>query len=250
MDRLETYVIDDRGVPGDPPPRRVLFLLHGYDATEHDLTSLGPLVDPAGRYLVAGARGPVSTGVGGSAWFTSGPLGPDADTFHRSLAALHHTLDELCADRLLQRDEVVIGGFSQGAAMALALALDDPTRAAPAGVLCWSGFLVDVDGFTPAWTDRAGTPTLVQHGRLDETVPFELGRDTAHTLRHQGLDVSFHEYDSGHQVTIESLIDARSWLAALDRQDSDHDIAERDIAERDIADHEGRSAASTPRGRP
>lgn len=220
MDRLETYVITDRGVPGSPHPRRLLVLLHGYDATEHDLTSLGPLLDPAGRYLVAGARGPVPTDGNGTAWFSYGPLGPDADTFHHSLGALHTTLDQLCAEHVMTRDEVVLGGFSQGAAMALALGLDDPTRPPPAGILCWSGFLADVDGFSPAWAARARTPVLVQHGRLDETVPVELGRDTAATLAHHGLDVSFHEYEIGHQLTIEALADARSWLATIDASGS------------------------------
>lgn len=214
MDRLPTYVIAERGTPAPARAERLLVLLHGYDATEHDLTSIGPLLDPDGRYLVAGIRGPVPTEGTGTAWFSYKPLGPDPDTFHPSLAALDATVNELCAEHVMRRDEVVFAGFSQGAAMALAVSLGRGLDR-PAGAICLSGFLADVRGLDYGWDERAGLPVLVQHGTEDETVPVELGRDTAATLEHHGLAVTYDEHPIGHQTTLESLTVARTWLVGL-----------------------------------
>jgi phospholipase/carboxylesterase len=212
--RLQTYVIAERGAL--VPPTRMLVLLHGYDATEHDLTALGPLLDPDVRFLVAGPRGPVAPAEGsGAAWFSYGPLGPDPATFHDSLRRLHDTVDALCAEHLMARDELVIGGFSQGAAMALAFGLGRSERTPPAGVLCLSGYLADVEELDYDWEAGSQVPVLVQHGTRDRTVPVELGRDTAATLAHHGIPVTFQEFDMAHQTTIESLAAAQDWLAAV-----------------------------------
>jgi phospholipase/carboxylesterase len=206
-----SYVIEGRGQPS-----RLLVLLHGFDADEHGLAALGPLIDPDGRFLVAAPRGPVDVPDGtGRAWWRYGPRGPDPETFHASFHALHQEIDRLCAAHLMTRDEMVVGGFSQGGAMALALALGASSRPRPAGVLCLSGFLVDVDGLDYDWDADLDLPVLVQHGRADELVPVEMGRDTATTLDHQGVEVTFRDYDMGHQTTLESLADARDWLASV-----------------------------------
>jgi phospholipase/carboxylesterase len=210
---LPTYVITDRFTRGEGRAERLLFLLHGFGATEHDLTALGPLLDPDGHLLIAGARGPHAA-EGGAAWFTSTPLGPEPSSLLASLDALHATLDHLCAEHLLGRDEVIVGGFSQGAAMALALAFVADERPAPAGVLCLSGFLADARGVEYDWSPSA-PPVLVQHGTLDDVVPVDLGRDTAALLEMHGVPVTYQQYDMGHQTTLESLADARDWLATI-----------------------------------
>jgi phospholipase/carboxylesterase len=208
---VASYVIEGRGQPS-----RLLVLLHGYDADEHGLAALGPLIDPDARFLVAAPRGPVTVPDGtGHAWWHYGARGPDSETFHASFHGLHEEIDRLCATHLMTRDEMVIGGFSQGAAMALAIGLGTSSRPRPAGILCLSGFLADADGLTYDWEAARDLPVLVQHGRADEMVPVEMGEDTARVLEHHGLDVTYRAYDMGHQTTLESLADTRDWLAGV-----------------------------------
>jgi phospholipase/carboxylesterase len=208
---VASYVIEGRGQPS-----RLLVLLHGFDADEHGLAALGPLIDPEARFLIAAPRGPVvAPGTTGRSWWRYGARGPDPETFHGSFHALHEEIDRLCATHLMTRDEMVIGGFSQGAAMALAVALGASSRPRPAGIVCLSGFLADVDGLEYDWDADADLPVLVQHGRADEVVPVDLGSDTAHILEQHGLEVTWHEYRMGHQTTLESLSDARDWLAGV-----------------------------------
>jgi phospholipase/carboxylesterase len=197
-------------------PDRLLLCLHGHDATEHDLTAVAPLLDPGGHFLVAGARGPLTTDGGRAAWFTSGPRGPDPDAVTAVGDAVRATVAALCAEHDLRREHTVLLGFSQGGATALAVALTSPDSAsAPAGVLCLSGFLLDEPGLAPRWETAAATAVLVQHGDHDEVVPVELGHATAMTLAHHGLPVVWQRYPMGHQTTLESLLDARDWLTRI-----------------------------------
>jgi phospholipase/carboxylesterase len=207
---LTTRVLPERG---GHHPERMLVLLHGYGATERDVLALGPLVDPDGHFLVVGIRGSIEVSdEDDPAWFHYGPLGPDRESFTRSLADLDTTIDSLCSHHVMARDEVVVGGFSQGAAMALALAATVESAGRPAGVLCLSGFLPDVIDHAYTWAAIADLPVFLDHGEGDTTVPVELARDTATTLEGHRARVSYGERDTGHQVTIEGLTRAREWL--------------------------------------
>lgn len=199
--------------PGDRP-ERMLVLLHGYDDNEREAVLLGRLLDPGQHYLLAAPRGPVDVGPRTSAWFDYGPMGPDPETFADSLHAIDETIDELCREHLMGRDEVVIGGFSQGAAMALAVALAPGVTDRPAGVLALSGFVPDVAGLDPDLAAAEGLAVSMQNGTRDDTVPIELARDSAELLRSAGADLTFDERDAGHHPTLVSLSAARDWLTA------------------------------------
>ena len=71
---------------------------------------------------------------------------PQADTFAEVLDALDETLDAACAQFGFPRSEAIVGGFSQGAGLALALALRSGGEAHPAGALAMSPFLPGLDG--------------------------------------------------------------------------------------------------------
>lgn len=222
---MRTYVIEDRaGGSQSSSPDRLLLMLHGHGATEHDFTALGPLIDPAGHYLVVGARGSVEIESGGAAWFEFGPMGADAETLHDSMQALDLTLERLCAEHLMSRDEAVVAGFSQGGAMALALGLGRSEHPRLSGVICHSGFVVDAAGLEYDWSAARSVPVLILHGRDDAMVPVELARDGAASLAHHGVPVVFRELDMAHQSTLASLTIARDWLSEIRRGARPHDV--------------------------
>ncbi len=107
---------------------------------------------------------------------------PDRDTF---LAALERTsgwLDSLPEATGTPIERTVLGGFSQGAVMAYALALGRG-RPSPAGVIGLSGFLPTVDGFELDLDGRAGLPAFLAHGEYDPIIGVEFGRDAAGAAR-------------------------------------------------------------------
>ena len=55
-------------------------------------------------------------------------------------------------------------------------------------------------------------PVLVQHGTDDPLIPVQRSRDLARGLREIEVPTIYREYTMEHQVTLDSLRDARAWL--------------------------------------
>jgi thioredoxin 1 len=196
-------------------PERVLLLVHGLGADERDLGGLLSYLDPDGHFATVLPRGPVSVPPG-FAWYQWSPDGGfDAAGFADALAALDDLLDEACAEHGLARDEAVVGGFSQGAGMTLALALGRSDRPRPAAVLAMSPALPGLDMLDVDWERAKTLPMLVQHGSEDPLVQVQRSRDLARELEAHGVPVVYAEYPMAHQVALESVQQARGWLDAI-----------------------------------
>jgi len=196
---------------------RLLLLLHGYGADERDLGGLLSYLDPEGHFVTVMPRGPIAAPPGFS-WFDIQPAGPEdlAVAFGDALAAVDDLLDAACAEHGLARSEAVVGGFSQGAGLALALALGPSDRDRPTGVLAMSPFVPP--GILDAIADAATPPdvaVLLQHGTEDPMVPVAGTRELAEWLSASGLPVVFGEYPMGHEVALESVQQGQRWLAAI-----------------------------------
>ncbi len=189
---------------------RVMLLLHGYGADETDLAQLVPHLDPQGHFLVVLPRGQYSAPPG-YAWFQfGGPPGLTAGQLQSSMASVEEVLDQALEDHGMRREDAVFAGFSQGASVAMALAVQD--KAPPAGVLVMSGFLALDDQAVAQLKGRSLPPFLVQHGTDDQVVPVHAGRRVASGLAEAGAPVIFREYPMDHQIALESVQDAREWL--------------------------------------
>ena len=205
-------------VIGTPQAARLMLLVHGYAADERDLGGLLPYLDPEGRFLTVLPRGPIAAPPG-FAWYdiagvTGGSGGIDA-SFLSALDELDALLDEMCEEHGKGRGDAIVGGFSQGAALALALGLRHSDRPHPAGVLVMSGYFPEVEGLGIDWDAAATIPVLVQHGTDDPMLPVQRGRDLAQTLLDRGVPVTYREYPMGHQVALEGVQEAHQWLLAV-----------------------------------
>ena len=209
---LITHVI------GPPTAERLLLLVHGYGADERDLGGLLPYLDPEGHFLTVLPRGPVAAPPG-FAWYDIGAVGAGHTsdvTFLSSLDALDDLLDQASAEHGMARRDAVVGGFSQGGALAVALGLRRSPREHPAGILAMSTYLPDVEGVEYDWDAAAGIPVLVQHGTEDPLIPVERGgRALAQTLVDHHVPTVYGEYPMGHAVALESMEQAKAWLDAV-----------------------------------
>jgi thioredoxin len=198
---------------------RLLLLAHGFGADERDLGGLLPYLDPDGRFVTVLPRGPVALpGMPGFAWYDFGlPEGEVAAAFASALDQLDDVLDEAAAEHDLPRSEAIVGGFSQGAGLALALALRTSDRPHPLGVLAMSPALPhrSLDETHPDWDAGAKIPVLLQHGTHDPLVPVARTRDLAAALEEHGTPVVYAEYPMEHQVAMESVRQAKTWLDAV-----------------------------------
>jgi thioredoxin 1 len=194
---------------------RLLLLLHGYGSDERDLGGLLPYLDPDGHFVTVLPRGPVAAPPG-FAWndVAGGEPTRTAEEFAEALAAVDDLLDAACAEHGVKREEAVVGGFSQGAGLALALALGPSERPRPAGVLAMSPFVppgllqVDLEG-------ARDVAILLQHGTDDPMIPVAASRELAQALTDAGLSLVFAEYPMGHEVALASVQRAQQWLDAV-----------------------------------
>ena len=196
--------------------KRLLVLLHGYGATQHDIAGITPQVNQHNNYFVLCPRGPIDAPGGGASWYDfDDAWRPDPQSFTASLDGLDHLLDSVCGRLGIGRDNVVVGGFSQGAGMAAWLAYATPATSRPAAYWC-CGTIVDV-GDTPLDLSTArGGSALVLAGRHDPNVPLERSRRQAHRLQQAGADVTLSEHDGGHGLSPAMLNDMAHWLDDLE----------------------------------
>ncbi len=195
---------------------RLLLLLHGFGADERDLGGILPHLDPQGRLAVVLPRGPERVeGTPGYSWYDITSGADPVPGYERVLGDLDDLLDDACEEHGFDRADAFVGGFSQGAGLALALGLGPTDRTRPAGVLAMSPFLLDASllGLSPDLADAP--PVLVQHGTQDPMVPAARSRDLVEALRGAGVPTVYAEYPMAHQVALESMADARDWLGRV-----------------------------------
>ncbi|HEY6099269.1 MAG TPA: alpha/beta fold hydrolase [Anaeromyxobacter sp.] len=206
-------VVREPNVPSRRPP--LIVLLHGIGADELDLLPVADALDP--RVLAVSLRGPCEAEPMGYAWYaldwSATPPAPDLAQAEKSRAELAEAVPELASRAGADPARTFLFGFSQGATMALALALTRPEVARR--VILHSGrVLPDLARRAPP-EKLAGLEALVLHGVHDEVLPVERGREIRDLLAPLlGPRLEYREHDAGHFVTRESLADAARWISA------------------------------------
>lgn len=206
--------------PGEPAVRSVIWM-HGLGASGADFVPLVPLLGlDRTRFVFPHApERPVTINAGYvmPAWYDILTMerGPDREsaTDIREAAEQVEALILRELDRGVKHDQIVLAGFSQGAAMALHVGL---RQAKPlAGVMVLSGYAVLESTLSAEHHEaNANTPVFFAHGRGDEVVPMELGQ-RARELVGGARPTEWHEYPMGHELCHEEVRDLRAWLHRL-----------------------------------
>jgi phospholipase/carboxylesterase len=191
--------------PAAREPAGALVFLHGYGG-KRDFLPLLDALDPDRRFHGYLPRGPLDLGEGQAQWIELNAPWRAPE----QLAPTWAWLDSLP----FARGRTVLGGFSQGAAVAclLALAAGHPR---PAALLCLGGSLplhcVDLD-LEPPFPRVA-----IAHGSDDDAVPVASARNTRKVLESVGADVLYLETAIGHEPDPAVIPDLRAFLAEVGR---------------------------------
>jgi phospholipase/carboxylesterase len=121
-------------------------------------------------------------------------------------AARHHliaVLDAICADTGVPLSRIVLGGFSQGAMLAMDVALHLKTP--PAGLVLWSGTLLNEAEWLRQASRLKGLPVMQSHGRQDPILPYEAAIWLRDFLVAGGADLTFIPFRDGHAIPLEAL---------------------------------------------
>jgi len=201
---------------GSGPPS--LVLLHGYGSRAEDWLQFESKWSLPGNtqlhYLQAPLRGPWS-GQRGWWWLNLNGHVPQGETF-ADYSKIHPAGIERASKRVREylenvKQPIVLGGFSQGAVMSLALGLG-ASRPAPAGVLALSGFIPRVEGLDIDPAAKRGLPVLIAHGTLDPVIPIDFAWDARSRLEGTGVDLTYYESPIPHTIDSRLIPDMRAWL--------------------------------------
>jgi phospholipase/carboxylesterase len=189
--------------PGKPP---LLVLLHGHGADEKDLLPMAVRLDP--RLAIASIRAPIRIREGSYSWM-NGNTEADVDEARR---AVLQCIDQVVTSTGADADRVYLAGFSQGAMLALSIAVTEPQKIAGAAVL--SGRLAAAIRDRVAPLDRLrGFPILVTHGTEDRQIPIRSAREIRQALKALPVDLEYHEFDGiGHSINDQAVSVLDRWL--------------------------------------
>ena len=206
-----------------PDPSWSILWLHGLGADGNDFVPLVPQLLrpgwPAIRFVFphAPVRAiTINAGMRMRAWY-------DIDGFDLSRredeAGVRQSMAQVEAliarenERGIPASRIVLAGFSQGGAIALAAGL---RREQPlAGLIALSTYLpLAANSIAESTIAARTTPVFMAHGSLDPVVPEMLGRSGRDALLALGMRVEWHSYPMAHQVCPPELQALSAWLDA------------------------------------
>jgi phospholipase/carboxylesterase len=205
---------DDREGGGSGP---LVVLLHGYGAPGEDLVPLQRVLDVPREVRFAFPEAPLSPPelamYGGRAWWQidvmalqrAAAAGHARDRMRETPAGLVEArgqvdamLDELVRELSVPPDKLILGGFSQGAMLALDVALHSARRLA--GLILLSSTFLNRDVWQPLMAARMDVPVLQTHGMQDPLLGFDIAVELRDALRKAGSQVEWVEFRGGHEL--------------------------------------------------
>jgi len=201
-------------IVGPADATTTVVLLHGFGAPGDDLVALAPYLRVPARFVFPEA--PIELGglYGDSrAWWRldlakleaelrSGAVRDRRDEVPEGLVEVRTQmmafLDELQSKLSIADNQLVIGGFSQGAMLSLDLALHKKT--APAGLILMSGTLLNDSEWGPKMPALAGVPVMQSHGQHDMLLPYSMAEILRDKLAAAGAAVDWQPFAGGHEI--------------------------------------------------
>ena len=204
-------------------PTHSIIWLHGLGADGHDFAPIVPeLVAkdwPALRFVFPHAPvRPVTVngGVPMRAWYDIAGfdlLSRQDEAGIRASIAATEALIAREQERGVPSERIVLAGFSQGVAIALAAGLRHAQKLA--GIVALSTYVpMGASLAAERHAANAATPIFWGHGTADPVVILQRGVDSRTLLESLGYHVDWHTYPMPHSVNAQEIADLRHWLGA------------------------------------
>lgn len=203
---------------GDSSASYLLILLHGWGANAQDVAGIAPYMKLA-HYQMLFPDAPhthqVANGMGapgGRMWYAlpeifdfDQPFNHQADLQH-SRQLLLDWLTSLPLKTGIPLENTILGGFSQGGAMALDVGMELPL----AGMMILSGY-----SHGPLSAPVSPRPILIVHGYQDPVVPINQAEHNKAELGKLSVDVDYYAVNMGHEINLDVLEMAKSFCKKL-----------------------------------
>jgi phospholipase/carboxylesterase len=188
-------------------------MLHGFGADASDLYPLHQALPRNFNYIFPAGplEIPFTPWMSGRAWFSIdfAQLEQAKRENNRSLLANRYKKDleqtaaylsPYLAELYQQFPQgLILGGFSQGAMVAMQLASKHAGEAWLKGLILLSGSLAN----ETEWTNKMPNftcPVFQSHGIHDEVLPYRFAQELSELIKKPGLLSEFHAFDGGHEI--------------------------------------------------
>ena len=202
-------------------PTHSIIWLHGLGADGNDFAPIVPqLVAPGWpsiRFIFPHAPVrpvTINNGMSMRAWYDIAAfdlnMRQDEEGMRHSITAVEKLIARENG-RGVPDDHIVLAGFSQGGAIALAAGLRHARRLA--GIMALSTYLPLANKLAEERSEaNVAVPIFFGHGTLDPVVALQRGTDSRDQLQALGYHVSWHTYPMVHAVCPDEIADLKLWL--------------------------------------
>lgn len=208
--------------------KSAVVVLHGYGASMQDLAPLYEYLDPASKYDWYFLDGNLSIDVGygmvGKAWF-------NIDMYKLQMALATGKFEEVFeykrpegidlavsnVEKFIRDistnyiDGIMLGGFSQGSMVSLAVALKDANLVKKLFLL--SSTLFDENHMKGELSKLKNLPVFQSHGESDPILPFNMALKLNNFLRLEVHDYKFVSFRGGHEIPLIVINGLKEFLA-------------------------------------
>lgn len=205
----------------DSKNKTTVFLFHGYGADSSDLVSLkDELVADPQKYNWVFPQGIHKVDIGyhmtGRAWWpiTMSSLPGDwSDISPPGVEELVKSVLKFVESYQIPWNQIVLGGFSQGAMLATELYLQAPET--PKGLLSFSGSLVRKSVWQKLMPARKNKRVFLSHGEQDPVLPIK-GTFALQTLLKQNeIQTDLITFAGGHEIAWKAIEKAKNYMQNL-----------------------------------
>ena len=195
-----------------------ILLFHGYGANGMDIAPVCG-IDPKFNWFFP--TGPIKVPQADRGWF---PLNIEAlkrafeeknseivtEAFPEELSQARELGERLIAELNIPLSKLFIGGFSQGAVLATEIALNLPEK--PAGLLLFSGTLINEEKWKSLARKCAGMPFFQTHGKDGPILPLNRAEALEQLFLEAGLKGHLQRFSGGHEIPPSSFADLHKFL--------------------------------------
>ena len=192
----------------------LLIMMHGYGSDENDLFSFASEL-PKNLFIIS-LRAPYPMAPFGNAWYAinfDAEKGKwnDKEQATESLNLISNFIDYTVEKYPVDKNNVSLLGFSQGAILSYAVAFNYPEKVK--NIVALSGYVFhDILPQDLGNYDYSKLNFYSSHGNVDQVIPVDWARQTPTFLKSLNISHQYSEFPVGHGVAPQNFYEFRSWL--------------------------------------
>lgn len=208
---------------GQQPLTFILF--HGYGADAYDLQSLSEvIVTPTPTHFLfpqGVLEVPIGPGWTGRAWWQIDIMGLQQAAARgeprdlskekpSALPELRKRVIESIEAMKTPWNQIILGGFSQGAMLATHVFMHAPET--PRALVSLSGALLDKEDLKAVAQKRAGAPFFASHGKMDTVLDHKGSAQLETFLTQAGMKGKLNSFNGAHEIPMEIILKLNEFL--------------------------------------